>query len=102
MGIRRAFASPGSVHQIAAGKVVRLLPQLRQRCLRRRHRRLDLRGAERVIERDQEWKHICGRVLHGSVSFQGTYGTTTERPEIGTDRLNGSLILMNTCQPSTL
>src|SRR6266853_934989 len=38
MGIRRTLASPESVHQIAAGKVVRLLPELGQRRIPRWHR----------------------------------------------------------------
>src|SRR5260221_9565626 len=36
------------------------------------------------------------------LSFQGTYGTTAERPDIGTERLNGSLTLIKMRQPSTL
>jgi hypothetical protein len=100
--LRRALAPPGAVHQIAAGKVVRVLPQLRQRRLRRRHGRLNLGGAEWVVQRNQERKHIRRRVLHVSLSFQGTNGATAERPDIGNDRLKGSLILIKTCQPSTL
>src|SRR5258708_5825861 len=83
--IGRTNATRGSVQKIAAGKVVRVLPQVRQRRLRRRHGRLNLRGAERVIQGDQQRKQRHRRSLPVSRSFQGTNGTTAERPEIGTD-----------------
>ena len=59
-------------------------------------------GDDAIRETRQKTKTSVGveHYLDGRHKVPG--GTTAERPEIGTERLKGSLILRNTRQPSVL
>ncbi len=62
--VRRPLATPLPVKQIACRDVVRRLPELRHGHLFGRRSGLDLRGAEGLVQREQQRKHVRRRASH--------------------------------------
>ena len=79
--VRRPLASPRSIEQVACRDVVGPLPELRHVRLPWQHRRLDLRGAEGMINREYHRNDASERARHCRVLSGNEWnnGRTTGR-----------------------